>query len=203
VTFDWGSRLKIRDRFEPPANGALKIVAFAHSSGKFKLGLFRGDITTLKADAIVNAANNELVLGGGVSGAIRRSGGHAVESALRKIKVPIALGEAVVTPGGDLPARYVIHAASLGRGIPVTPRSLEDSIVNSLKRANELKLASIAFPSIGTGTGRFPAIEAAKIAVPTVIAELEKGSSLKMVIFALFGETYNIFEKEIRSDMRR
>jgi O-acetyl-ADP-ribose deacetylase (regulator of RNase III) len=111
-----------------------------------------GDITDQRVDAIVNAANTDLVLGAGVAGAIRRKGGPAIQEECDRIG-PIPLGEAAVTGGGSLPCRLVIHAASMGLGRLTTEASLRASVRNSLARCVERGVASVAFPAIGTGVG--------------------------------------------------
>ena len=114
------------------------------------LKIIQGDITEIKVDAIVNAANNELWMGAGVAGAIKRKGGINIESEAIK-KGPIALGEAIETSAGKLKAKYVIHAASMRSDGFVSNESIKKSIENSLKLAEKLDLTSIAFPAIGTG----------------------------------------------------
>ena len=111
----------------------------------------RGDITEETTDAIVNAANTELMLGAGVAGAIRRKGGPTIQAQCTA-HGGVPLGEAAITAAGDLKAKHVIHAASMGLGGPLTTeRSLRDSVRNSLLRSTEHGLKSIAFPAIGTG----------------------------------------------------
>lgn len=163
-----------------------------------KIMLYLGDITDLSTDAIVNAANNHLVMGSGVAGAIKKKGGQIIEDEAVK-KGPIPIGQAVWTSGGNLKAKYVIHAAGMGRDLKTNPTYVRDSTLNSLKRADELKLTSIAFPAIGTGVGGFPIDECAKIMLDVVRDYLPKAETLKTVIFALFDEgSYNIFEKELK-----
>ena len=145
-----------------------------------------GDITEFEADAIVNAANNQLQLGGGVAGAIRRKGGPSIQDECDRIG-PIPLGEAAVTDGGWLKAKYVIHAASMSLGEPTTAENLVASTRNSLLRADEHQLKSIAFPAIGTGIAGFPLDECARLMVATVREHLASGdSSLGKVRFVLF-----------------
>jgi O-acetyl-ADP-ribose deacetylase len=117
--------------------------------------LRKGDLTEAAVDAIVNAANNDLVLGGGVAGAIRAKGGPSIQAECDKLG-PIPIGEAAVTGAGKLRARYVIHAASMRLGRRTSEAALRDSTRNSLKRAAEHGLKSIAFPAIGTGIAGFP-----------------------------------------------
>ena len=158
---------------------------------------YLGDITDLSTDAIVNAANNHLVMGSGVAGAIKKKGGRIIEDEAVK-KGPVPIGEAVWTTAGNLKAKYVIHAAGMGRDLKTNATYIKDSTLNSLKRADELKLTSIAFPATGTGVGGFPTDECAKIMVGAVRDYLPKAESLGTVIFALFDRgSYDIFEKEL------
>lgn len=124
--------------------------------------LQQGDITELEVDAIVNPANNDLILGGGVSGAVRRVGGDAVQEECNKL-APIPLGEAVVTGAGRLKCKFVIHCAVMPLGLWADARSIRNSVINAFRRADEKGLKTIAFPAIGTGTGNFPAHRSAFI----------------------------------------
>ena len=120
-----------------------------------KIELRQGDLTEADVDAIVNAANNELMLGGGVAGAIRVKGGPSIQQECDRIGT-IALGEAAITGAGRLRARHVIHAASMRLGESTSEENLRAATRNSLKRANENSLRTIAFPAIGTGIAGFP-----------------------------------------------
>ena len=114
-----------------------------------KIKFVKGDITDMEVDAIVNAANNELWMGGGVAGAIKRKGGIEIEEEAVK-KGPIPVGEAIVTGAGKLKAKYVIHGAVMGRDLQTDAEKIKNATINSLKRAEELGLKSIAFPAFGT-----------------------------------------------------
>ncbi|KPL00702.1 MAG: hypothetical protein AMJ90_07840 [candidate division Zixibacteria bacterium SM23_73_2] len=161
--------------------------------------IYLGDITDLSTDAVVNAANNYLVMGSGVAGAIKKKGGRIIEDEAVK-KGPIPIGEAVHTTGGELKARYVIHAAGMGRDLKTNAAHIKSSTENSLKRAEELKLGSVAFPAIGTGVGGFPTDRCAKIMISVVLDFLLKAKNLKTVVFALYDKkSYDIFEKELGS----
>ncbi len=149
--------------------------------------ILRGDLTEQAADAIVNAANNDLELGGGVAGAIARKGGPSIQEECRKIG-RIAIGEAAITTGGQLKANWVIHAASMRLGGRTTADSLRSSTRRSLEIAAEKGLDSIAFPAIGTGIARFPLDQCARIMLEEVVAHVRGGTSLKKIRFALFGE---------------
>src|ERR1700685_565576 len=121
-----------------------------------------GDITELDVDAIVNAANNDLQLGGGVAGAIRRKGGPRIQAECDEIG-PVPVGGAAITSGGNLKARFVIHAASMQLGGKTSPQSLRSSVAHSLRIAAQKNLKTIAFPAIGTGIAGFPMRECAEI----------------------------------------
>jgi O-acetyl-ADP-ribose deacetylase (regulator of RNase III) len=146
------------------------------------------DITALEVDAIANAANTELRHGGGVAGAIARAGGPAVqrESAER---APIGLGEAVETTGGEMPARWVIHAATMELGGPTSADIIRRATASTLRRAEELGAKSLALVAFGTGVGGFPIDEAARIEVEEVRRHLDGGSQLERVVFAVRGDS--------------
>lgn len=166
---------------------------------KEKIVVEQGDLTVADVDAIVNAANNDLILGGGVAGAIRRKGGPSIQEECDKIG-PIPLGEAAITSGGNLKAKYVIHAASMAlKGPLTTAESLVSSTENSLLRADEKKLKTIAFPAIGTGVAGFPVGKCAELMIGTVLKHLKGGkSSLEKVYFILFDKsTYEVFKKHL------
>jgi O-acetyl-ADP-ribose deacetylase len=152
-----------------------------------KIYFTKGDITDAAVDAIVNAANNDLVLGAGVAGAIRRKGGPRIEEECERIG-PISLGEAAVTTGGNLKALFVIHAASMRLGGGTTADSLRQSTRNALLRAEEKAIKSIAFPAVGTGIAGFPIEECAKIMIGEVLKHLKTRSSLEKVHFVLYDD---------------
>jgi len=156
----------------------------------------QGDLTEMDVDAIVNAANNELILGGGVAGAIRRQGGPAIQRECDAIG-SIPVGYAAITSGGSLKARFVIHAASMEAGGPTTAQSLRGSTLHSLRLAAERKLRTIAFPAIGTGIAGFPIGECAEIMLRLAAAHLQGETSLQKIYFVLFDEAARkVFEKE-------
>jgi O-acetyl-ADP-ribose deacetylase (regulator of RNase III) len=150
-----------------------------------KIVLEQGDLTEAEVDAIVNAANNDLELGGGVAGAIRRKGGPEIQEECNRIG-SIAIGEAAITAGGKLKARYVIHAASMRLGGRTTAESLRASTRNSLLRAAEKNLKTMAFPAVGTGIAGFPMRECAEIMLDEVVKHLQATTSLQQVRFVLF-----------------
>ncbi len=157
--------------------------------------ILQGDITEADVEAVVNAANNDLQLGGGVAGAIRRKGGPSIQEECGRIgRVP--LGEAAITGGGQLKAGYVIHAASMQLGGQTTAENLEASTRNSLLRAEEKKIRSIAFPAIGTGIAGFDTRRCATIMLRTVAERLKTKTSLERVVFVLFdSQSREIFEE--------
>ena len=149
--------------------------------------LFRGDITTLKVDAIVNAANRSLLGGGGVDGAIHRAAGPDLLEACRALH-GCETGEAKITPGFQLPAAYVIHTVGpvWHGGNNEEEELLQQCYTSSLELALKHELRSIAFPNISTGVYEFPKARAAKIAIETVKEFLEKKQPLLEIIFVLF-----------------
>lgn len=156
-----------------------------------------GDITGMETDAIVNAANTDLKLGAGVAGAIRKKGGPSIQEECDKIG-PVELGEAAITGAGDLKAKYVIHAAGMRLGGKTTEGSLRSCVKNSLKRADEKGLKTIAFPAIGTGVAGFPMDEAARIMIEEVRNHLSGDTSIEEVTFVLFGkEAYETFKAQL------
>ena len=167
-----------------------------------EIKIIQGDITELEVTAIVNAANNKLVMGGGVAGAIKKKGGKIIEEEAVK-KGPIKIGEAVFTQAGSLPAKYVIHAATMGMDFKTDEDKIRESCKNALRLAEELKIKSIAFPALGCGVGGFPLLAAAKIMAQEVMKHLrENKSALQEIIFCLYDkEAYDVFNKGVFSYM--
>lgn len=160
-----------------------------------KIYFMKGDITEFEVDAIVNAANTDLVLGSGVAGAIRTKGGPRIQEECERIGT-IRLGEAAVTPAGNLKAYYVIHAASMQMGGKTTAESLRNATRNSLLRAEEKGFKTIAFPAIGTGIAGFPMEECANVMVSEVLEHLKSRSSLEMIYFVLYDDAaFTTFEE--------
>jgi O-acetyl-ADP-ribose deacetylase (regulator of RNase III) len=155
------------------------------SAEKAKIEIVQGDLTEMATDAIVNAANNDLILGGGLAGAIARKGGPAIQEECSRIG-PIEVGEAAITTGGNLRALWVIHAASMSLGSRATAEALRSSARASLRIARGCKLKSIALPAVGAGIAGFPMKECAEIMIGEAIRHLEHGSSLERVVFVLF-----------------
>jgi O-acetyl-ADP-ribose deacetylase (regulator of RNase III) len=170
-----------------------------------RLSLVRGDITTQATDAIVNAANSSLMGGGGVDGAIHRAGGPAILAECKQIVARqgrLPPGKAVITTGGNLPAKYVIHTVGpvWHGGNQGEDKILASCYTESLQLAEEKQLNSIAFPSISTGAFGYPVDQAADVAINAVISFLqEKARSLKEVRFVLYDlRTYEAYQKALQ-----
>lgn len=160
-----------------------------------KIVLKQGDITEMDVDAIVNAANNDLQLGSGVAGAIRRKGGDQIQEECDAIG-SIPIGSAAITSGGRLKARHVIHAASMQLGGRTTAQSLRSSTSYSLRIAAQHKLKTIAFPAVGTGVAGFPVRECAEIMLEEAAKHLESPASLERIYFVLFdNDSLKVFEE--------
>ncbi len=166
-----------------------------------KIELFRGDITKLKADAIVNAANTTLLGGGGVDGAIHRAAGHELLTACKSLGGCLA-GEAKITKGYKLPAKFVIHTVGpvWAGGKNNEETLLASCYKNSLKLASENNIKTIAFPNISTGVYFFPKIKAAEIAIHEVKSYLAEHSEIEKVIFSVFdAENHEIYKERLNT----
>jgi O-acetyl-ADP-ribose deacetylase (regulator of RNase III) len=166
------------------------------------LELVQGDITALDTDGIVNAANERLAHGGGVAGVISRRGGPTIQresDAWVRQHGPVTTGSAAITSGGELKARYVIHA--VGPVYDGTPRSAEllaSAVRAALQMADEHGLKSIALPAISTGIFGYPLAEAAQVMLRAAIAYLEKDTELERVVFCLYGQpAFDVFAREL------
>lgn len=163
------------------------------------LELVEGDITEQQADAIVNAANSELILGAGVAGAIRAKGGSAIQEACDKIGHCL-VGGAVITTGGNLPAAHVIHAVGPRMGEGDEDSKLRAATRSSLQVAEDNGLRSITFPAISAGIFGFPIERCAEIMLSTTSQFLEQNSKLKKVVFCLYGqEAYAVFARKLKN----
>ncbi|HEX4003635.1 MAG TPA: macro domain-containing protein [Candidatus Acidoferrales bacterium] len=163
-----------------------------------RIEIRQGDLTEMDADAIVNAANNDLQLGGGVAGAIRRKGGPKIQAECNDIGT-IPVGGAAITSGGNLKARYVIHAASMELGGRTSAQDLRSSTAHSLRIAAQNGLKTIAFPAAGTGIAGFPIRECAEIMLREAAKHLQGPTSLKEIHFVLFDqEALKIFQETFR-----
>jgi O-acetyl-ADP-ribose deacetylase (regulator of RNase III) len=152
-----------------------------------EIEVMQADITKLEVDAIANAANTQLRHGGGVAGAISSEGGPEVQAESDRL-APVGLGEAVETSAGEMPSRWVIHAATMELGGPTSAQIIRNATAATLAKADELGARSLALVAFGTGVGGFPLDEAAQIEVEEVRRHLEGESDLERVVFAVRGE---------------
>lgn len=171
---------KISRNFADKVNMKLKI-------NNSTIELKEADITEQQVDAIVNPANTQLVLGGGVAGAIRKKGGETIQEECSRLG-PIEVGQAVITTAGDLNAKHVIHAVGPRLGDSDAEARLRDATLNSLKIADQNSLKSIAFPAISTGIFGFPMERCAEIMLDATAEYLRGETSIKKVVFVLFGD---------------
>jgi O-acetyl-ADP-ribose deacetylase len=152
-----------------------------------EIEVVEGDITKLELDAITNAANTDLRHGGGVAGAISRAGGPSIQAESDGL-APIDLGAAVATGGGDLRARWVIHAATMHLGGPTSAEAIRAATASALRVADELGARSLGLVAFGTGVGGFPLDDAARIEAEEVRRHLGGETGLERVVFCVFGE---------------
>ena len=167
---------------------------------KSRLSLVEGDITKEETEAIVNAANSRLAGGGGVDGAIHRAGGPAIMEECRRIG-GCPTGKAVITTGGSLKARYVIHAVGpiYRDGTKGETELLKSAYLECLKLASKNRIKSVAFPALSAGAYGYPLDEAARIALKTSIDYMKEHPEIELVRFVLFGsDTYRVFEGELK-----
>src|SRR5580704_16119402 len=167
-----------------------------------RVEILEGDLTEMDTDAIVNAANNDLQLGGGVAGAIRRKGGPQIQAECDEIG-PVPVGGAAITTAGNLKARFVIHAASMQLGGRTSAQSLRSSTAHALRIAAQKELKTIAFPAVGTGIAGFPMRECAEIMLREAGKHLEGPTSLEKIYFVLFDKdalaTFHSVRAELES----
>ena len=149
-----------------------------------RLEVLAADVTTLDVDAIANAANTQLRHGGGVAAAISRAGGPAVQDESDE-RAPIGLGEAVETTAGAMPARWVIHAATMELGGPTSAEIIEQATRSTLTRAEQLGCRSLALVAFGTGVGGFPLDEAARLMAGVA---RDHSGELERIVFAVYGD---------------
>lgn len=175
---------------EPPSH--------EHAIGAARLRIVRGDITALACDAIVNAANDHLWMGGGVAGAIKRRGGDEIEHEAVRLG-PVPIGQAVATGAGRLPARYVIHAVTMGQDLATSEPSIRAATRSALRLADHLGLRSVALPALGTGVGGFPLDQAARAMLEETARHLGTVGRPPEVVFALYDEqAYAAFARALR-----
>lgn len=167
--------------------------------GQAVIEVNQGDITEMDTDAIVNAANAQLILGAGVAGAIKRKGGDRIQEECDAIGGTF-VGGAVITTGGNLKARHVIHAVGPRMGEGTEDEKLKNATLNSLKVADDNNLTSITFPAVSTGIFGFPKERCAEIMLETAIDYLKGKTAIKRVVFCLHGESsYDIFCATLKS----
>jgi O-acetyl-ADP-ribose deacetylase (regulator of RNase III) len=166
--------------------GCMNLVSFEHAYKGVVITVISGDITKLEVDAIVNAANSQLLMGGGVAGAILRAGGKRIqEEAITK--APVSVGKAVATTAGRLKAKYVIHAPTMERpAMDTNKQKVGLATRGALECARQLSVTSVAFPGMGTGVGGLSVEEAAEVMVSEIKRHVESGTSLKKVILVGF-----------------
>ena len=175
---------------------------YSVKSGAGVIHLVRGDITEMKTDAIVNAANEHLILGAGVAGAIKRKGGPAIQQECDRIGGTY-VGGAVITGAGNLPAKYVIHAVGPRMGEGSEDEKLKSAALNSFKRAGEKNLRSIALPAISTGIFGYPLDRCADIMIDEAKKFLTESRSLKDIYFVLWDEqAYSVFLNTLKGDVK-
>jgi O-acetyl-ADP-ribose deacetylase (regulator of RNase III) len=165
-----------------------------------RIEILQGDLVAMDTDAIVNAANNDLQLGGGVAGAIRRGAGPQIQKECDEIG-PVPVGGAAITSGGNLKARYVIHAASMQLGGLTSAQSLRSSTAHALRIAAQKELKTIAFPAVGTGIAGFPMRECAEIMLREAAKHLEGPTSLYKIYFVLFDQEALAAFQGVRSEL--
>lgn len=165
--------------------------------GNSLIKLVQGDITEMETDVIVNAANAQLIMGGGVAGAIKRKGGPQIQEECNKIGGTFH-GGAVITTGGNLKAKHVIQAVGPRKGEGNEDQKLKNATLNSLKLMDEHNLQTISFPAISTGIFGFPIDRCAKIMISTVKEYLKGETQIEEVVFCLYtSDDFEVFEKEL------
>jgi len=166
-----------------------------------QIDIVMGDIAEADTEAIVNAANNQLYMGSGVAGALKRKGGSSIEEEAVK-KGPIPIGSAAVTSAGNLKAKYVVHAAVMGIDLITDAMKIRNATLSALNATEQIGAKSIAFPALGTGVGGFPLNEAARIMYKAIKEYLESHESpIKVIKFVLYGyEAYNEFLNQAEKD---
>ena len=156
--------------------------------------VIKGDITKIKADAVVNPANSHLIMGGGVAGALRRAGGPEVQKEALK-KAPVPIGKAVVTTGGKLPSKYVIHAPTMEEpAMRTNTEKVRAACHAALKLAKEMNLKTIVIPPLGTGVGGVNKLDAARV----IVDEALKYPNLDIILIDLFDDGVEAFRKALK-----
>lgn len=160
--------------------------------------IVQGDIADQDTEAIVNAANNHLWMGAGVAGAIKRKGGDEIEREA-VAQGPVEIGRAVLTSGGKLKAKKVIHAAAMGQDLRTDAKKVKEATRNSLQLADDHHLVSISLPALGTGVGGFSTFHCAKVMLTQAIDFLQMAKNVRTIRFVLFDKsTFDTFEQELK-----
>lgn len=166
--------------------------------GNGVLRIIQADIADQNTEAIVNAANNHLWMGSGVTGSIKRKGGEEIEREA-VTQGPIDVGQAVLTSAGTLKAKYVIHAAAMGQDLRTDARKIEQAARNSLLLADRTHISSISLPALGTGVGGFSPFHCARIMITKAVEALQHARHLQTVCFVLYDKaTFDAFEQELK-----
>jgi len=164
------------------------------------LDILEGDLAAETTDAVVNAANNAFWMGAGVAGALKARGGQSIE-AEAMAQGPVEAGECVITSGGRLPARFVIHAAVMGQDLQTSAALIDRATRNALHLAAARQLTTAAFPAFGTGVGGFPLAECARIMIEAVRAHASSATSLRRVRLVLFGKAAYLAFAEVAGEL--
>ncbi|HUN65979.1 MAG TPA: macro domain-containing protein [Bacteroidota bacterium] len=163
-----------------------------------RIEIIRGDISEESTDAVVNAANNHLWMGAGVAGALKRRGGESIEEEA-VAQGPVEVGTAVITGGGALRAKWVIHAAVMGQDLHTDAAAISGSVRSVLKLAEAKRLSSVSFPALGTGVGGFSVYHCAALMISAAVEFLMTSRSVSLIRFVMFDETAEkAFEDELR-----
>jgi len=171
--------------------------------GKTKLMLVHGDIIESRSEAITNAANDRLWMGGGVAGAIKRAGGEEIENEAMK-QGPISPGEVVVTHAGEMNSKYIIHAVVMGQDLKTKDDFIRQATRNTISKAEELSVSSLALPAFGTGVGHFPADECAKIMIEEIVNALLETNNIRQLRLVLKDKgIYEIFKQALENKFSR
>ena len=169
-----------------------------YSINRGSVEIIQGDITDQNTEAIVNAANNHFWMGGGVAGAIKRKGGDEIEREAM-LQGPTEIGQAILTSGGKLRSKYIIHAAVMGQDLHTDAGKIKNATNSTLQLAELKQIASLSFPALGTGVGGFSIYHCAKIMIMETIDFLIKAAYVRNVRFVLFDKTaFDAFEEELK-----
>jgi O-acetyl-ADP-ribose deacetylase (regulator of RNase III) len=173
-----------------------------HSYKGLKIIVEKGDITQLEVDAIVNAANSRLIMGGGVAGALLRAGGQEIQEEAYK-HAPVPVGKAVATTAGKLNAKCVIHAPTMERpAMRISKGNVQLATKAALECAEKQEIKSVAFPGMGTGVGGLHSKEAAQVMVREIKKHIDKGTNLEQIILVGYtDELFQEFQKAVKANM--